>query len=43
MGLLSRASPRVKNDVSVPSTHGLVLQMVNGTPLKLISTTVSEQ
>lgn len=41
MGLLSRASPRVKNDVSVPSTHGLVLQMVNGTPLKLISTTVS--
>lgn len=41
MGLLSRASPKVKNDISVPSTHGLVLQMVNGTPLKLASTTVS--
>ena len=40
MGLLSRASPKVKikNDVNVPSTHGLVVQMVNGTPVQLVST-----
>lgn len=43
MGLLSRASPKVKikNDVNVPSTHGLVVQMVNGTPVQLVSTIVS--
>lgn len=38
MGLLSRASPKFKNDINVPPTHGLVwTQLVNGSPIKMVS------
>lgn len=40
MGLLSRASPHIKNDLTVPSHQGIVTtQLINGSPIKLISTT----
>lgn len=41
MGLLSRASPpKIKNDVQVPSTHGIVLsQLVGNKPIAMVPAT----
>jgi HK97 family phage portal protein len=42
MGLLSRASPKIKNDLSLPSRRGIVTtQLINGAPLNLVSTTAN--